>query len=45
MLSLGIITFIFSMIAISDVGFPYRAKTSIMRVNFLVSVAREIRKP
>lgn len=45
MLSLGIITFIFSMIAISDVGFPYRAKTSVMRVNFLVSVAREIRKP
>ncbi|XP_034479191.1 endoplasmic reticulum metallopeptidase 1-like [Drosophila innubila] len=35
MLSLGIITFIFSMIAISDVGFPYRAKTSVMRVNFL----------
>ncbi|XP_060658303.1 endoplasmic reticulum metallopeptidase 1-like [Drosophila nasuta] len=35
MLGLGIITFIFSMIAISDVGFPYRAKTSVMRVNFL----------
>ncbi|KAH8415789.1 hypothetical protein KR222_001064, partial [Zaprionus bogoriensis] len=35
MLSLGIVTFIFSMIAISDVGFPYRAKISVMRVNFL----------
>lgn len=36
MLTLGIVTFIFSMIAVSDVGFPYRARTSVMRVNFLV---------
>ncbi|EDW01017.1 GH20688 [Drosophila grimshawi] len=35
MLGLGIITFIFSMIAVSDVGFPYRPKTNVMRVNFL----------
>ncbi|XP_030558012.1 endoplasmic reticulum metallopeptidase 1-like [Drosophila novamexicana] len=35
MLTLGIVTFIFSMIAVSDVGFPYRARTSVMRVNFL----------
>lgn len=36
MVGLGIVTFIFSMIAISDAGFPYRPKTSVMRVNFLV---------
>ncbi|XP_017839199.1 endoplasmic reticulum metallopeptidase 1 [Drosophila busckii] len=35
LLGLGIVTFIFSMIAVSDVGFPYQAKTSVMRVNFL----------
>ncbi|EDW09407.2 endoplasmic reticulum metallopeptidase 1 [Drosophila mojavensis] len=35
MLGLAIVTFIFSMIAISGVGFPYRPKTSVMRVNFL----------
>ncbi|EDV36213.1 uncharacterized protein Dana_GF12846 [Drosophila ananassae] len=32
---LGMVTFIFSMISVSQVGFPYRTKTSVMRVNFL----------
>ncbi|XP_020801014.1 endoplasmic reticulum metallopeptidase 1-like [Drosophila serrata] len=32
---LGVITFIFSMIAVSEVGFPYRAKTHVMRFNFM----------
>ncbi|BFG04133.1 endoplasmic reticulum metallopeptidase 1-like [Drosophila madeirensis] len=35
LLGLGVVTFIFSMIAVSEVGFPYRPKTSVMRVNFL----------
>ncbi|XP_016981262.1 endoplasmic reticulum metallopeptidase 1 [Drosophila rhopaloa] len=35
LIGLGVVTFIFSMISISEVGFPYRAKTSVMRVNFL----------
>ncbi|EDW85577.2 uncharacterized protein Dwil_GK23156 [Drosophila willistoni] len=35
LLGLGVVTFIFSMIAVSDVGFPYRSKTNPMRVNFL----------
>ncbi|XP_030388603.1 endoplasmic reticulum metallopeptidase 1-like [Scaptodrosophila lebanonensis] len=32
---LALITFIFCMISVSEVGFPYRAKTNVMRVNFL----------
>ncbi|XP_030383248.1 endoplasmic reticulum metallopeptidase 1-like [Scaptodrosophila lebanonensis] len=32
---LAIVMFIFCMIAVSSVGFPYRPKTSVMRVNFL----------
>ncbi|XP_064543535.1 endoplasmic reticulum metallopeptidase 1-like [Drosophila montana] len=32
---LALITFIFCMISVSDVGFPYRPKTNVMRVNFL----------
>lgn len=36
LLGLGVVTFIFSMIAVSEVGFPYRAKTSVMRIHFLV---------
>ncbi|XP_037717354.1 endoplasmic reticulum metallopeptidase 1-like isoform X2 [Drosophila subpulchrella] len=35
LICLGVVTFIFSMISVSDVGFPYRPKTSVMRVNFL----------
>ncbi|KRJ99465.1 uncharacterized protein Dyak_GE12440, isoform B [Drosophila yakuba] len=35
LIGLGVVTFIFSMISVSDVGFPYRPKTSVMRVNFL----------
>ncbi|EDX06745.1 endoplasmic reticulum metallopeptidase 1 [Drosophila simulans] len=35
LLGLGVVTFIFSMIAVSEVGFPYRAKTSVMRIHFL----------
>ncbi|SPP74188.1 endoplasmic reticulum metallopeptidase 1-like [Drosophila guanche] len=35
LLGLGVVTFIFSMIAVSEVGFPYRAATSVMRVHFL----------
>ncbi|XP_017039083.1 endoplasmic reticulum metallopeptidase 1-like [Drosophila ficusphila] len=35
LIGLGIVTFTFSMISVSDVGFPYRPKTSVMRVNFL----------
>ncbi|KAH8416137.1 hypothetical protein KR222_008967, partial [Zaprionus bogoriensis] len=31
----ALITFIFCMISVSHVGFPYRAKTNVMRVNFL----------
>jgi len=37
LIGLGLVTFIFSMISVSEVGFPYRPKTSVMRVNFLVS--------
>lgn len=36
LLGLGVVTFIFSMIAVSDVGFPYRAKTNVMRIHFEV---------
>ncbi|KAH8285616.1 hypothetical protein KR054_011701, partial [Drosophila jambulina] len=36
LLGLGVVTFIFSMIAVSEVGFPYRAKTNVMRFNFMV---------
>ncbi|EDW01016.1 endoplasmic reticulum metallopeptidase 1 [Drosophila grimshawi] len=32
---LALIMFIFCMISVSDVGFPYRRKTNVMRVNFL----------
>ncbi|XP_062134527.1 endoplasmic reticulum metallopeptidase 1-like [Drosophila sulfurigaster albostrigata] len=32
---LALIMFIFCMISVSEVGFPYRAKTNVMRVNFL----------
>ncbi|XP_033153297.1 endoplasmic reticulum metallopeptidase 1 isoform X2 [Drosophila mauritiana] len=35
LICLGAVTFIFSMISITEVGFPYRPKTSVMRVNFL----------
>ncbi|XP_050743758.1 endoplasmic reticulum metallopeptidase 1-like [Drosophila biarmipes] len=35
LIGLGVITFTFCMISVSEVGFPYRAKTSVMRVNFL----------
>ncbi|KPU76086.1 uncharacterized protein Dana_GF26807 [Drosophila ananassae] len=30
---LGVVTFIFCMLAVSDVGFPYRAKTNVMRIS------------
>ncbi|XP_017039283.1 endoplasmic reticulum metallopeptidase 1-like [Drosophila ficusphila] len=35
LLGLGVVTFIFCMIAVSGVGFPYRAKTNVMRANCL----------
>ncbi|XP_017068761.1 endoplasmic reticulum metallopeptidase 1 [Drosophila eugracilis] len=35
LIGLGVVTFVFSMISVSQVGFPYRPKTSVMRVNFL----------
>ncbi|KAH8253057.1 hypothetical protein KR032_003400, partial [Drosophila birchii] len=35
LLGLGVVTFIFCMISVSDVGFPYRAKTNVMRIHFL----------
>nr|XP_041633023.1 endoplasmic reticulum metallopeptidase 1 isoform X2 [Drosophila kikkawai] len=35
LIGLGVVTFIFCMISLSEVGFPYRPKTSVMRVNFL----------
>ncbi|KAH8401893.1 hypothetical protein KR009_008524 [Drosophila setifemur] len=35
LLGLGVVTFIFCMIAVSEVGFPYRPKTNVMRVNCL----------
>ncbi|EDW47546.1 GM21368 [Drosophila sechellia] len=35
LLGLGVMTFIFCMIAVSEVGFPYRAKTNVMRANCL----------
>ncbi|KAH8401891.1 hypothetical protein KR009_008526, partial [Drosophila setifemur] len=35
LLGLGVVTFIFCMIAVSNEGFPYRAKTSVMRIHFL----------
>ncbi|KMY93172.1 endoplasmic reticulum metallopeptidase 1 [Drosophila simulans] len=35
LLGLGVVTFIFCMIAVSEVGFPYRPKTNVMRVNFM----------
>nr|NP_725142.3 uncharacterized protein Dmel_CG30049 [Drosophila melanogaster]AAM68673.3 uncharacterized protein Dmel_CG30049 [Drosophila melanogaster] len=35
LICLGVVTFILSMISITGVGFPYRPKTSVMRVNFL----------
>ncbi|XP_017039094.1 endoplasmic reticulum metallopeptidase 1-like [Drosophila ficusphila] len=35
LLGLGVVTFIFCMIAVSEVGFPYRAKTSVMRITFM----------
>jgi len=34
---LALVMFIFCMISVSDVGFPYRAKTNVMRLHFLVS--------
>ncbi|KAH8285617.1 hypothetical protein KR054_011702, partial [Drosophila jambulina] len=33
LLGLGVVTFTFCMIAVSEVGFPYRPKTNVMRVN------------
>lgn len=36
LLGLGVVTFIFCMIAVSEVGFPYRAKTNVMRASVLV---------
>lgn len=36
LLGLGVVTFIFCMIAVSEVGFPYRAKTNVMRISCLV---------
>ncbi|EDW47547.1 GM21369 [Drosophila sechellia] len=35
LLGLGVVTFIFCMIAVSEVGFPYRPKTNVMRVHFM----------
>ncbi|XP_026842283.1 endoplasmic reticulum metallopeptidase 1 isoform X2 [Drosophila persimilis] len=35
LLGLGVVTFVFSMIAVTDIGFPYRPNTNVMRVNFL----------
>ncbi|EDV36214.1 uncharacterized protein Dana_GF12847 [Drosophila ananassae] len=35
LLGLGVVTFIFCMIAVSEVGFPYRAKTNVMRISCL----------
>ncbi|XP_052839792.1 endoplasmic reticulum metallopeptidase 1-like [Drosophila gunungcola] len=35
LLGLGVVTFIFCMIAVSEVGFPYRPKTNVMRANCL----------
>ncbi|KAH8320558.1 hypothetical protein KR067_005281, partial [Drosophila pandora] len=32
---LALVMFIFCMISVSDVGFPYRAKTNVMRLHFL----------
>jgi len=43
LICLGVVTFIFSMISITGVGFPYRPKTSVMRVNFLVSMFSSIK--
>jgi len=33
---LALVMFIFCMIAVSDVGFPYRPKTNVMRADFMV---------
>ncbi|KAH8252656.1 hypothetical protein KR032_001079, partial [Drosophila birchii] len=33
LLGLGVVSFIFCMIAVSEVGFPYRPQTNVMRVN------------
>ncbi|KAH8301329.1 hypothetical protein KR059_000274 [Drosophila kikkawai] len=35
LLGLGVVTFIFCMIAVSEVGFPYRPKTNVMRTSVL----------
>ncbi|XP_020801065.1 endoplasmic reticulum metallopeptidase 1 [Drosophila serrata] len=35
LLGLGVVTFIFCMIAVSEVGFPYRPKTNVMRASVL----------
>ncbi|KAH8401894.1 hypothetical protein KR009_008525, partial [Drosophila setifemur] len=35
LIGLGVVTFVFCMISVSEVGFPYRPRTSVMRVNFL----------
>ncbi|XP_017068760.1 endoplasmic reticulum metallopeptidase 1-like, partial [Drosophila eugracilis] len=35
LLGLGVVTFIFSMIAVSEVGFPYRKETNVMRITFM----------
>nr|XP_017033140.1 endoplasmic reticulum metallopeptidase 1-like [Drosophila kikkawai] len=35
LLGLGVVTFIFCMIAVSEVGFPYRPQTNVMRVNLV----------
>jgi len=36
---LALVMFIFCMITVSDVGFPYRPKTNVMRADFMVSGA------
>ncbi|KAH8252654.1 hypothetical protein KR032_001078, partial [Drosophila birchii] len=36
---LSVVMFIFCMIAVSEVGFPYRAKTNVMRADFMVSAS------
>ncbi|KAH8271623.1 hypothetical protein KR018_011296 [Drosophila ironensis] len=33
LLGLGVVTFIFCMLAVSDIGFPYHPKTNVMRVS------------
>lgn len=37
---LALVMFIFCMISVSEVGFPYRARTNVMRLHFLVSYCK-----